>query len=174
MIIFKTPVILLMLALLIGLHIASLLVSEKLGKILTYVNIGLHILLLPLLLIQKFTIEEGVLTYMISIFAYTLASYIVYKVREGEDTPSTAMRSPSLEREANGTPSTATPSTAMRSPSLEREALDTEGCPPPSEMEANEAPATAETSSPEEKAEGTPSTAEVSEAEVTTEGGTDK
>ena len=101
MIIFKTPVILLMLALLIGLHIASLLVSEKLGKILTYVNIGLHILLLPLLLLQKFTIEEGVLTYMISIFAYTLASYIVYKVREGADTPSTA-----------------TPSTAMRSPSL--------------------------------------------------------
>ena len=144
MIIFKTPVILLMLALLIGLHIASLLASEKLGKILTYVNIGLHILLLPLLLLQKFTIEEGVLTYMISIFAYTLASYIVYKVREGEGThttatPSTAMRSPSLEREANGTPST-----AMRSPS------------------------------PKEEADDTPSTAEVSEAEGTTEGGTDK
>ena len=85
MIIFKTPVILLMLALLIGLHIASLLVSEKLGKILTYVNIGLHILLLPLLLIQKFTIEEGVLTYMISIFAYTLASYIVYKKRSSDN-----------------------------------------------------------------------------------------
>ena len=151
MIIFKTPVILLMLALLIGLHIASLLASEKLGKILTYVNIGLHILLLPLLLIQKFTIEEGVLTYMISIFAYTLASYIVYKVREG--TPSTAMRSPSLEREANGTPST-----AMRSPSPKEEALDTEGCPP----------------SPEEKADDTPSTTEVSEGEGTTEGGTDK
>ena len=156
MIIFKTPVILLMLALLIGLHIASLLVSEKLGKILTYVNIGLHILLLPLLLIQKFTIEEGVLTYMISIFAYTLASYIVYKVREGTHTtatPSTAMRSPSLEREANGTPST-----AMRSPSPKEEALDTEGCPP----------------SPEEKADDTPSTTEVSEGEGTTEGGTDK
>ena len=105
MIIFKTPVILLMLALLIGLHIASLLVSEKLGKILTYVNIGLHILLLPLLLIQKFTIEEGVLTYMISIFAYTLASYIVYKVREG--TPSTTEWSPSPKEEANDTPSTA-------------------------------------------------------------------
>ena len=108
MIIFKTPVILLMLALLIGLHIASLLVSEKLGKILTYVNIGLHILLLPLLLIQKFTIEEGVLTYMISIFAYTLASYIVYKVREGEETPSTA------------TPSTATPSTTETSSTEEK------------------------------------------------------
>ena len=107
MIIFKTPVILLMLALLIGLHIASLLVSEKLGKILTYVNIGLHILLLPLLLIQKFTIEEGVLTYMISIFAYTLASYIVYKVREGEETPSTATPSTtetsSTEEKANET-----------------------------------------------------------------------
>ena len=85
MIIFKTPVILLMLALLIGLHIASLLVSEKLGKILTYVNIGLHILLLPLLLLQKFTIEEGVLTYMISIFAYTLASFIVYKKRSSDN-----------------------------------------------------------------------------------------
>ena len=85
MIIFKTPIILLMLALLIGLHIASLLVKEKLGKILTYVNIGLHILLLPLLLIQKFTIEEGVLVYMISIFAYTLASYIVYKKRSSDN-----------------------------------------------------------------------------------------
>ena len=134
MIIFKTPVILLMLALLIGLHIASLIVSEKLGKILTYVNIGLHILLLPLLLIQKFTIEEGVLTYMISIFAYTLASYIVYKVREGEETPSTAMRSPSLEREANGTPST-----AMRSPSPKEEADDT-----PSTAEVSEAEGTTE------------------------------
>ena len=140
MIIFKTPVILLMLALLIGLHIASLLVSEKLGKILTYVNIGLHILLLPLLLIQKFTIEEGVLTYMISIFAYTLASYIVYKVREG--TPSTTEWSPSLEREANGTPSTAdTPSTTEWSPSPKEEANDT--------------PSTAETFSPEEKANET-------------------
>ena len=85
MIIFKTPVILLALAVLIGLHIASLLVSEKLGKMLTYVNIGLHILLLPLLLIQKFTIEEGVLVYMISIFAYTLASYIVYKKRSSDN-----------------------------------------------------------------------------------------
>ena len=81
MMIFKTPIILAMLAILIGLHIASLLISEKLGKILTFVNIGLHILLLPLLLLQKFTIEEGVLCYMISIFAYTLASYIVYKKR---------------------------------------------------------------------------------------------
>ena len=151
MIIFKTPVILLMLALLIGLHIASLLASEKLGKILTYVNIGLHILLLPLLLIQKFTIEEGVLTYMISIFAYTLASYIVYKV--SGRTPSTTEWSPSLVREANGTPST-----ASGPPSPEEKALDTEGCPP----------------SPEEKANDTPATAEVSEAEGTTEGGTDK
>ena len=138
MIIFKTPIILLMLALLIGLHIASLLVKEKLGKILTYVNIGLHILLLPLLLIQKFTIEEGVLVYMISIFAYTLASYIVYKVSEGKgthttETPSTAMRSPSLEREANGTPTT-----ASGPPSPEEKALDTAGDSSPSEMEANE------------------------------------
>ena len=85
MIIFKTPVILLALAVLIGLHIASLLVSEKLGKMLTYVNIGLHILLLPLLLIEKFTIEEGVLVYMISIFAYTLASYMVYKKRSSDN-----------------------------------------------------------------------------------------
>ena len=150
MIIFKTPVILLALAVLIGLHIASLLVSEKLGKMLTYVNIGLHILLLPLLLIQKFTIEEGVLVYMISIFAYTLASYIVYKVSGGKGTPSTAMRSPSLEREANGTPSTAggpppsemeangTPSTASGPPSPEEKALDTAGGSSPSEMEANE------------------------------------
>ena len=85
MIIFKTPIILAMLAILIGLHIASLLVSEKVGKILTYVNIGLHILLLPLLLLQKFTIEEGVLCYMISVFAYTLASYIVYKKRSSDN-----------------------------------------------------------------------------------------
>ena len=85
MIIFKTPMILAMLAILIGLHIASLLVSEKVGKILTYVNIGLHILLLPLLLLQKFTIEEGVLCYMISVFAYTLASYIVYKKRSSDN-----------------------------------------------------------------------------------------
>ena len=172
MIIFKTPVILLALAVLIGLHIASLLVSEKLGKMLTYVNIGLHILLLPLLLIQKFTIEEGVLVYMISIFAYTLASYIVYKVSGGKGTPSTASGPPPSEMEANGTPST-----AMRSPSLEREANgtpSTAGGPPPSEMEANGTPSTASgPPSPEEKALDTAGGSSPSEMEAN-EGGTDK
>ena len=87
MIIFKTPAVLAILAVLIALHVVSLFVSEKIAKILTYVNIGLHILTLLPLLYFKFTIEDGVLVYMISLFAYTLASVIAYEKRKcAEDT----------------------------------------------------------------------------------------
>ena len=84
MIIFKTPLVLLALAVLIALHIVSHFVSEKLSKILTFVNIGLHVALLFLLMYKGFTIEEAVLAYMISLFAYTLTAYLTYKLRDGK------------------------------------------------------------------------------------------
>ena len=79
MILFETPLVLVTLLVLIGLHIGILFMPEVLAKIMTYVNIGLHIAILPLMLMYQYTIEEGVLVYMISVFSYTLASFIKYE-----------------------------------------------------------------------------------------------
>ena len=78
MFLFETPLVLLALTLLIGLHVGILFMPDMIAKIMNYVNIGLHIAILPLMLTYRYTIEEGVLVYMISVFSYSLASYIKY------------------------------------------------------------------------------------------------
>ena len=76
---FSTPVVLLFLALLILLHFVSLVARGKMAKILNFVNIFLHIALFIPLLDNKFSIEEAVLVYMISLFAYTLFAVLLYR-----------------------------------------------------------------------------------------------
>ncbi len=74
------PYLLISLLVLIALHVlAAVLYRRRLvAKILNYVNIGLHIALLPLLAYMKLTIEEAVLFYMISIFSYTLIFAVLH------------------------------------------------------------------------------------------------
>ncbi len=80
----KSPVILIGLIAFITIHIVSELVSDFIAKILTYVNIGLHTLLIIPMLNRGISIEEAVLVYMISLFAYTLTGAIGHMLRGGE------------------------------------------------------------------------------------------
>lgn len=80
--IFTEPLVLLFLAVLIGMHAAAIFTDGRISAILGYVNIGLHLLLFIPMLDAKFHIEESVLAYLISFFAYTLLSLVEYKMRE--------------------------------------------------------------------------------------------
>ena len=67
----------------ISIHIATLFLKEKTAKICTYVNIGLHILLFPILLIENIPIDEAVMLYMISIFAYLFPRFASSLLEKG-------------------------------------------------------------------------------------------
>ena len=79
---FSTPAVLLLLLLAIGLHAASVFTNGKISQIIGYVNIALHLVLFVPMLSAKFHIEEAVLVYLISFFAYTLISVIRYRADE--------------------------------------------------------------------------------------------
>lgn len=76
---FTEPLVLLLLLLLIGMHAAAIFTKGNVSKIIQYVNIGLHLLLFVPMINAKFHIEEAVLVYLISFFAYTLISAFAYK-----------------------------------------------------------------------------------------------
>ena len=93
--IFTEPAVLLSLIVLIGMHAAAVFTKGRISEILGYVNIGLHLLLFIPMLDAKFHIEEAVLVYLISFFAYTLLSVIEYRAQEKR-----AAQSASAETEA--------------------------------------------------------------------------
>lgn len=70
MIFYTVPYVLAAFLLMLALHIAALLFHDPVGKILSYVNIGLHIVFVFLLLLGKVPLEESVLLYMISVTVY--------------------------------------------------------------------------------------------------------
>jgi len=74
--------VLLILALMCVLHWVSVYLKGIISKIAVYVNIALHILVMLPMLSRKFTIEEAVLVYMISVFVYTFMSFVHYKLSE--------------------------------------------------------------------------------------------
>ena len=76
------PIVLISLGVLIALHVASILLRGIAAKLIAYLNIALHVGLMFVLLYLKLKIEEAVLVYLISVFAYTLAATVTYKVRE--------------------------------------------------------------------------------------------
>ena len=78
---FSTPAVLLLLLVVIGLHGAAVLAKGTMSKVIGYVNIALHLLMFIPMLGAKFHIEEAVLVYLISFFAYTIISCICYKVQ---------------------------------------------------------------------------------------------
>ena len=82
MLLFSTPQVMLILALMIVLHFLSIISRGTKSRILTGVNICLHIVAIIPLINFHFEMEEAVLVYMISLFFFTLLSLIVYKRRE--------------------------------------------------------------------------------------------
>lgn len=68
----SSPLVFCSLIFLIGMHAAAVFLPEKIGKILQYVNILLHILYLAPLLYAHIPMDEAVLSYMISVFFYTV------------------------------------------------------------------------------------------------------
>ena len=80
MIIFTSALSLISLGVVCGVHIASRLAPGILSKILDVVNVCLHIALIFVLMIEEIPIEESVLCYMISVFVYTLCSFLAHRL----------------------------------------------------------------------------------------------
>ena len=99
---FETPIVLLFLAVLVVLHFVSLITKGKIAKISNYVNIFLHIVLFIPMLMNKFSIEEAVLVYMISFFIYTLFALIIYRASVGANAKVQAARERFLARKSSG------------------------------------------------------------------------
>lgn len=85
MLLFETPLVLGILCVIIALHIASYFTPEHKAKMLTYVNIALHIFLMFSLIFCGFKIDESVLIYMISLFCFVGCRFIGETVRRRED-----------------------------------------------------------------------------------------
>ena len=65
------------------LHIlASLVFHDNLSKILNFVNIGLHILLMIPMMLAGFEIGTAVVLYMVSAFVYSLVSTVSYAIEK--------------------------------------------------------------------------------------------
>ena len=84
MIIFESPVSLALLCTLILLHVVTAIFNGKISKILRYVNIALHIIMILTLLYDGVPIDEAALLYMISVFVYTLTRLLRSKIGGGE------------------------------------------------------------------------------------------
>ena len=78
MLLFSTPAVLIPLLVLCALHVAVLFFDRRAARILTFVNIGAHVLLVIPLLFCGFEFSEAVLVYMISLTVYTLSWYAKY------------------------------------------------------------------------------------------------
>lgn len=88
MVLFQSIASLILLGTVVLIHIATQFVDGILAKILTFVNIALHIAIIIPLLLDSVPIEEALLVYMISIFSYTLFSYLNHIVavkKEGRE-----------------------------------------------------------------------------------------
>ena len=66
----------------ITLHVIGALVSKKIGEVLGYVNIGLHLLLIFVLMALKTSFEFMALSFMVSLLIYLLPAFISYKVKK--------------------------------------------------------------------------------------------
>ena len=75
-----TPAVLISLSVLIILHVLSVALRGIAAKLTAYLNVALHVGLLFVLSYLKLKIEEAVLVYLISVFAYTVAATVAYKL----------------------------------------------------------------------------------------------
>ncbi len=66
--------------LVLALDVLPRFLSGHLSVLLSFVGIGLHIPLMPLMLFAGFTLEWLILAYAASAFAFTLTHYILYAI----------------------------------------------------------------------------------------------
>ncbi len=83
MTVFTSLTVWLVLSAVLLLHIASVVLPSLYAKIAIFVNIALHIALVWVLLAIKAPLDETVVICMISVFFYTLLSFVKYKRRGG-------------------------------------------------------------------------------------------
>ena len=67
------------------LHILNFVLPNLYSKILSFVNIALHIALLIPLLLESCEMADITLSYMISVFVYTLSAFVSSLVRRQRD-----------------------------------------------------------------------------------------
>ena len=79
---FSTPTVFFPLLVLIAFHAISVYAKGKVAKAFGIVNIGLHLLMFVPMLDAHFYIEEAVLVYLVSFFAYTVLALLAYKREE--------------------------------------------------------------------------------------------
>ena len=86
--ILSNPLPLVLYVILLAAHFLPLLFFEKLGKILRYINIALHIVLFALLLWTSVPMEETALLYLLSLLTYLFSALaqerILHKTSEKE------------------------------------------------------------------------------------------
>ncbi len=82
MLLFSTPIITVLLVFASVLHLLSAVLKQAVSRALIFINIFLHIATIPLLIYYKFSIEDGVLFYMISVTVYTFFWFIREKKEE--------------------------------------------------------------------------------------------
>ena len=80
MIIFTTPMLFAALIAMCAIHIAVSFLPSLIAKILNYVNLGLHIATLVLLMYYRADVDEALLLYMVSIFVYSVNAAVRYKI----------------------------------------------------------------------------------------------
>lgn len=85
MIFYTIPYVLIPFLLMLMLHIVALLFRDPVGKIIAYVNIGLHIVFVFLLILGQVPLEESVLLFMISVSVYLFAGAFSARRRPSED-----------------------------------------------------------------------------------------
>ena len=71
-------------SLILVIHICTSILKENIAKILSYVNLGLHIVIFFLLMLLKVSLEFLALVFMISLLVHLVAALISYKLREKE------------------------------------------------------------------------------------------
>ena len=76
----STPV-LVALGVCVILHVLSCLLRGRASRVLSYINIAMHIALVILSAFASLPIEEAVLVYLFSLFVYTLTSTLVTRDR---------------------------------------------------------------------------------------------
>ena len=85
MIIFESPLSLILSALVCVLHVSGAFVGKLAARIINVVNIIIHIALICVFLYDGVPLDEAVLVFMLSVFVYTLTRFIIYEVRRRED-----------------------------------------------------------------------------------------
>ena len=76
MALFKSPPCIIIFAFIIVLHVLSRIFSGKLSALFSLVNIALHALIAPIMLLNECELSELALVYTVSLFVFLLSIYV--------------------------------------------------------------------------------------------------